>query len=49
MAAISRVFDVIREDLTATARKNAAMVPAAIDEAIHGPLLASKGEIGELA
>jgi len=45
MGAISRVFEVIREDLIATAAKNAAMVTAAVDEAIHGPLLADKSTV----
>ena len=44
-----QVFSVIRQDLINASKKNAEMTKAAIDEAVHGPLLASSIKVPELS
>jgi hypothetical protein len=43
--ALSRVFRVISEEVSQTAKSNAAMVPAAMDEGVNGPLLANSATV----
>lgn len=44
-AALSRIFGVIGADITESTRRNALMVKAAVDDAVHGPLLAAAAQV----
>ena len=47
-ATLVQVFSVIRQDLINASKKNAEMTKAAIDEAVHGPLLGGSMQVPEL-
>jgi hypothetical protein len=38
-SALSRIFGVVGADITESTRRNALMTKAAVDDAVHGPLL----------
>lgn len=45
-SALSRIFGVVGVDITESARRNALMTKAAVDDAVHGPLLEAASCVG---